>query len=628
MFLKIHRHNKERLMIKSTIPQPLAVISLVIVLVVTLCPLLVTPVQANNDPTTLPDLKLLWDNRTYVDITDTTIAKLDAGSDTEDVISIEQAMTTLKTFKGEGSGSLPVSSDLLWSQTLEGYAVAAGNIDDEATNEVVVGKQAPSAIRAMENDGSGPNSDLNGNFIWETPVQGMYDIVDIKIDNIDAVGDNEVVACSPDRLYLLKGDTGESFSNHWPVFIENERFYEIAIGQLNNTPELEIAAISDKGVYVYSINGTQLWFSGHPGRTIAIGNVDDDAGNEVVVGTNAGDVRVYPGDSDACKYVYILGSKVVDIALGDLDGNSANGLEIACIDNSENDNTLAVLNMVSQPQLIWSYPIAWVSDFWGDGLAIGDIDLDYKNEVVAAGQRTLHVEGGDPVEYGVYVFDGLDRDGNKVGDLVCNPFTTATLIDDLEIGDLDGDGDQDIVVGTGGSNELGTVYALTLPHNTALSTTDSRMVYFDSDPSTITDLVPVANPGAAPANYDYPFGFFSFNIKGLTPYVTALVTVTLPSAAPAGTQWVKVNADNSVTVLEVGDNDGDNVITVTLTDSDGDGVISDPGAPGIRHNPPQLAAGGTVQTVDRLHIVLPGLIALLLLGLAGGFLLWRRSRLN
>jgi hypothetical protein len=102
-------------------------------------------------------------------------------------------------------------------------------------------------------------------------------------------------------------------------------------------------------------------------------------------------------------------------------------------------------------------------------------------------------------------------------------------------------------------------------------------------------------------NVEFHHGFFSFNITGLASGATVMVTIELPSAVPVGTQYWKYgptsgNATDHWYQLSMGDDDGDNVITITLVDGglgDDDltanGIIVDQGGPG---NPPAPPSEG------------------------------------
>jgi hypothetical protein len=104
-------------------------------------------------------------------------------------------------------------------------------------------------------------------------------------------------------------------------------------------------------------------------------------------------------------------------------------------------------------------------------------------------------------------------------------------------------------------------------------------------------------------NVTFPHGLFEFTISDILPGSTVMVTLELPSPVPQGSEYWKydeVNGWTDVTSL-MGDDDGDNILTVTLTDgglgdSDGmaNGVIVDPGGPGV----PAAVPAPTITSVD------------------------------
>jgi len=90
-------------------------------------------------------------------------------------------------------------------------------------------------------------------------------------------------------------------------------------------------------------------------------------------------------------------------------------------------------------------------------------------------------------------------------------------------------------------------------------------------------------------------GLFNFIITGVTHGGQVIVSITLPSAIAEGAEYWKYRSSGNVTAEGwvnmtslLGDDDGDNILTLTLTDGglgddDGlaDGTITDPGGPGI-----------------------------------------------
>jgi hypothetical protein len=137
-----------------------------------------------------------------------------------------------------------------------------------------------------------------------------------------------------------------------------------------------------------------------------------------------------------------------------------------------------------------------------------------------------------------------------------------------------------------------------------ISASGAGTATFGAGSGTMRDLTAIAEgtlPAEGKPDLEFPYAFFSFNITGLANGATVTVTVELPSAVPVGTQYWKygptpANPTDHWYQLPMGDDDGDNVITITLVDGglgDDDltenGVIVDqggPGNPGTPGNPP------------------------------------------
>ncbi len=112
-----------------------------------------------------------------------------------------------------------------------------------------------------------------------------------------------------------------------------------------------------------------------------------------------------------------------------------------------------------------------------------------------------------------------------------------------------------------------------------------------------------------PENVSFPFGLLAWTVTGLKPGTGVTVRITYPGPIPPGQEYWKVIGPNCVNVSSLlGDNDGDNVLTLTIADgglgdADGEvnGAVSDPGgvalpigvAPTITGAPPTPATTGT-----------------------------------
>jgi parallel beta-helix repeat protein len=130
--------------------------------------------------------------------------------------------------------------------------------------------------------------------------------------------------------------------------------------------------------------------------------------------------------------------------------------------------------------------------------------------------------------------------------------------------------------------------------------TGSGIATFLTDIGTIEDLIPIDEstlPPEGKPDLEFPHGFFSFKVTGLSPGQAVSITITLPSNMPVGTQYWKCQG-GSWNRMPVGDDDGDNIIVITVTDgwigdADGtaNGVIEDPGGLGMPH-PVHIPVGG------------------------------------
>lgn len=610
-------------------------LSVAVTIIVVLSFLLAIPAGAIPVGPPLPGE--LWSYNTTMDVTDIAVGDLN-GDGKDDVVAIDDILLdTLHAISGDGPG------DWQWQDTLmAGYAVAVGDINGDGWNEVVAGgwNDTASVLNAYDKD---------GNLLWSYPVTG--EVKDIEIGDVDDDGIDDVVACNSvaSHIYAING-TGHDITGLWPITSTPTPVVDLAVGQLDGQAGVDVAAIGETVpgcLYVYDSTGSLMWSdSGVGGRTVEIGDVDGDGDNEVVAADygsgnpvpSGGWVLAFDGDEGGTPLYsfYTEPGKIIsDIELGDLDGNPAD-VEVAAITEPVDATLFAIDIDNGTEQEMWSYSIDWAHQYYGESLAIGDVDRDYKNEVIAAGESLNHITKyiGPDCPYGIYAFDGLDRDEDGLGDLVWSPYCVSEPITDVEVGDLDGDGDDDVAFGTVSGR---TVYAITAVESKTGTATGTGTVYFDSDPSTLENLTAVPEselPEEGKPDLEFPHGFFSFDITLPGNHTTAIVTMTFPSPLPVGTQYWKYGPTPSDPTdhwyqLPIGDDDGDNVITITLVDGGlgddnvvaPDRVIVDQGGPGI----PAAPVGGEAYPVNKLAILAPW-IALAAAIIAGATIFMRRRR--
>jgi len=404
--------------------------------------LLALPAQAQVYPA--PEVAWHFTEHTG-DATDLAVGDL-TGNGVADVAFIDTSSgTSLFALRGD-NGVLRWQTHMVAG----GYAIAVGDVNGDTANEVIAG-----SVNGTKGINVFRGSD--GTFYFAYPTDSA--VTDIELGDIDGDGTLDIIACdsiTEGWIYAINGTTGANLTG-WPQGPLSGPVLDIALGNLDNAGGVDVAAISLSAVgtlYAYNSTGVQLWENTSVmGRSVEIGDVDGDTEEEVVIGDYISQsVLVYDGDTGDLEYAFPTNERnPTEVELGDLDGDP-NDLEIAVITGFPFDLSIFALDVDASQQVneLWNFSIEWAPEYYGEGLAIGDLDGDGRNEVVAASMSS-----GRNVSCGVWAFDGLD--GTVVWMYELGPSPGAT-VSDLEVGDVDGDGDMDVLVAT--NQAAGSVYAL------------------------------------------------------------------------------------------------------------------------------------------------------------------------
>jgi len=337
------------------------------------------------------------------------------------------------------------------------------DIDGDGENEVVVGTDDYS-VYAVGSDGSLEWRYITGGTVTSSPA----------VADLDGDGDVEIVAAADNSaVYILNGD-----GSLQAEYVVSGLISTTALKDLDNDGDLEIIFVNSPGsLFVINHDGSDFGSfplavgDGPLLRAPTVGDLDGDGNAEIVVGTLSSNVWVFSADGDPLEgFPYIADDKVyAETALADLDGDGI--LEI--IIGTENGK-LQVIDHTGT--LIWTYDAddkIRISPTVTDMMKDGDLELFFGT--VSGSVYGLDNEGNDLAGWPLLtekelisepVFFDLDNDDvaeivlalsdssvwayHFNGEVVKNfPVTfDRPITGGLFIGDIDEDGDVEVVTGT------------------------------------------------------------------------------------------------------------------------------------------------------------------------------------
>ncbi|ACL03849.1 FG-GAP repeat protein [Desulfatibacillum aliphaticivorans] len=336
-------------------------------------------------------------------------------------------------------------------------SVALGDMDGDGDIDLVEGTDWRGCHLYLNNGTADPFSGVNGLDI----APGDSRIVSIVLGDVDGDGAMDVVAGrdSGNRLYLNNG-TANPFEGVYGKDITREQnnALSIAIGDVDGDSDLDMVA---GNVYtanrLYLNNGSAASFHGVTGKdiisaayrtcSIALGDMDGDGDLDIVAGNDSAPNRLYMNNGSADPFNGVTGKDISSdkdntrsVAIGDVDGDGdldlVVGNYLGRISLHLNNGTADPFNEVIGKNMTADFPHTY-------SVALGDMDGDGDLDVVAGNSCEPHR---------LYLNNGTTDPFNGVTgkDITSDEYCTSSIA----LGDMDGDGDMDVVAGNYGMNRL------------------------------------------------------------------------------------------------------------------------------------------------------------------------------
>lgn len=354
-----------------------------------------------------------------------------------------------------------ISDDVLGT-----WDLALGDVDGDGDLDVVAGNRADSdgaRNRLYLNNGTAePFEGVNGSDI-STDSHNTYDV---ELGDMDGDGDLDVVVANNstsagNRLYLNNGTANpfDDKSTGMDISADRNGTCGIALGDVDDNGTLDVVAGNyhsgsknrlylNTGAMPFFPSGSDISSDEHGTYDVQLYDVNGDGYLDLLVGNDGTANRLYTNNATVSPYLDVEGSDIgpdtdptTSLAVGDMNGDGALDLVAGNIDdiNKLYLNSGGVDPFPEIAGMRWSALQARTR-----AIAIADMDSDGYPDVVTA--------DGGAANPKVYLF------GSSPSPFVYSQpqtFGSPTLFShDVAFGDMDGDGDLDLVEAIGGVNRL------------------------------------------------------------------------------------------------------------------------------------------------------------------------------
>jgi hypothetical protein len=425
---------------------------------------------------------------------------------------------------------------------------------------------------------------VSGNTLTFTPTNYAFkpgETIEVSVTKTAASSLGQLAKPYVAHFTTAVGGTGRGTFTGGSDLPVNGTPYGVAVGDIDGNGSLDVvAANSDTGTLSVLTNasttagatpgsftnGQQLFVNGSPGQ-LKLRDIDNDGDLDLLVpnqGTISINVRLNGGDATGSNTgVFANGTDAFggpfpnDVETGDIDGDGDLDLVVGGSSNdvfillNGGDNTGSSTGLFTTAQLVTlTAPPS--------GLALVDVDHDGDLDLLAGYSSSVAVRlnGGNATGSNTGIFSGQ-------GEVYTGP------VEDLTVGDIDGDGDADLLIGH-------SVWVYSWLNNGQGVFSSSQTIIVGSDPFTLAlgDVDADGDLDLVTANYNRGGGSgantLSLRLNNGSGYFSTQPTVVVVGSQPADVALGDVDGDNDLDIISA--NSLSNTVSIRL--NGGTGVLA------------------------------------------------------